>query len=110
MSNVYNKAHELVHELKKSDDYKNYIELRNKAYENEKNKEMLDNYRKHLVDVQIAQMSGNEVSEEELDKLKKLEEIVMLNPTLKEFMITELKFSQMIQDVNKIISDGLDIQ
>lgn len=110
MSNVYNKAHELVHEIKKSEEYKKYIELKEKAYENEKNKEMLEDYRKKLIETQLSQMTGEEIEDGEIEKLQKLEEIIMLNPTLKEFMLSELKFSQMIQDINDIIGEGTDLK
>lgn len=110
MSNIYNKAHELVHEIKISEEYINYTNLKKSVYENEKNKEMLENFRKEAIEVQIAQMSGEEVEEGKIEKIKKLEEVIMLNPTLKEFMMAELKFSQIIQDINKIIADGIDLE
>lgn len=110
MSNIYNKAHELVKEIKDSPEYTSYMELKGKVYEDEKNKAMLDDFRSKAIEIQIAQMSGEEIDMDKLGEIKKLEEVIMLNPSLKDFMMAELKFSQMIQDINKIIADGIDIE
>lgn len=110
MSNVYNKAHELVAEIKKSKEYQEYIELKENVYKNDKNKEMITDYRNKLIEVQFSQMDGEEIDKESIEQLKKLEDIVMLNPSLKEFMLSELKFSQMIQDINDIIIKGIDLK
>lgn len=109
MSNIYNKAHELVNAIKDSEDYKRYIALKKEVYANDKNKEMLDDFRNKAIELQLAQMSGEEVDTSKLEELKKLEEVIMLNPSLKDFMEAELKFSQIVQDINKIIADGIDI-
>ncbi len=33
----------------------------------------------------------------------------MLNPTINEFLNAELRFSQLVQDVSKIIGDAIDL-
>ena len=34
----------------------------------------------------------------------------MLNPAIKEFFAAELRFSQLVQDVNNIIGEAIDIE
>ena len=44
-----------------------------------------------------------------MEKLQKLEDVLMLNPQLKNFL-AELRFSQLVQDVNNIIGEVINIE
>lgn len=109
MNNIYNLAHQLANALKNSDEYKNYVEKRNDVYSNAKNKEMVENFKEQAINFQMQQMSGEEVNQEELEKIQKLEEVLKINPTINEFFSAEIRFSQVIQDINNILSEAIDI-
>ncbi len=109
MSNVYDLAHQLARAIKNSQEYRDYVEKKNIAYKDKKNKEMIEDFRKKVLDIQIKRMSGKEVSQEEMDKLKKLEEILRLNPTVNDFLMAEFRYSRMIEDISKILGDAIDL-
>mgnify|MGYP001007016462 FL=1 len=110
MSNVYNEAHKLAKAIKESDEYKGYVEKKEAAYSNEKNKEMIENFMNKVLEVQREQLSGKEIDKEKIEKLNKLEDVLMLNPAIKEFFAAQLRFSQMVQDINNIIGEAIDIE
>lgn len=110
MNNVYDEAHGLARAIKNSEEYKKYLDTKDLVYSNEKNKEMLVDFREKVMKLQMDQMSGKEVSEEEVKKIGKIEEVLMLNSNIKDFFMAEMRFSQMIQDVNNIIEDAIDIK
>ena len=110
MVNVYDQAHILARAIKNSEEYREYIKKRDIVYANERNKEMVEDFRKKAFEIQMEQLSGKEIEEEEMEKLGKLEDVLMLNPAIKEFFTAELRFSQLVQDVNNIIAKAIDIE
>ena len=109
MVNVYDQAHILARAIKNSEEYKTYIEKRKIVYANEKNKTMVEDFRKKLFEVQMKKLSGEKVEQNEMDRINKLEGVLLLNPTIKDLFMAELRFSQLVQDVNNIIEDAINI-
>ena len=107
--NVYDEAHRLAKAIKYSEENKKYINRKRKKKTDQKNKKMVNDFREKAMEVQMEQLSGKEVSEEKLEQLKKLQDILMLNPDIKDFFITEMRFSQMITDVYKILEEAINI-
>lgn len=109
MSNIYDLAHQLKRAIMNSNEYKNYVEKKKIVYSNEKNKDMIEDFRKQALELQMKQLSGKEVDKKEIEKLKNLEDILRLNPTINEFLLAEYRFSQLVQDITKIIGEAIDI-
>lgn len=109
MSNLYDLAHQLKRAIMNSDQYRNYREKKKIVYSNEGNKKMLEDYRMQLLELQMKKLSDKEIEEKELEKLKNLEEILRHNPSINEFLIAEYRFSQLIQDITKIIGEAIDM-
>ncbi|NLX63095.1 MAG: YlbF family regulator [Tissierellia bacterium] len=109
MSNVYDLAHKLKRAIMNSDEYKNYKEKKKIVYSNEGNKKIVEDYRRQVLELQMKQLSEQKIEEEELEKIRNLEEILRHNPSINEFLIAEYRFSQLIQDISKIIGEAIDI-
>ena len=107
--NVYDEAHRLAKAVKDSEEYKDFIDKQGKINADEKNQKMVNDFREKAMEVQMEQLSGKEVSEEKLEQLKKLQDILMLNHEIKDFFLSEMRFSQMISDVYKILEDAINI-
>ncbi|MSS42841.1 YlbF family regulator [Anaerosalibacter bizertensis] len=107
--NVYDEAHKLARAIKESDEYNEYFEKQKNVFSDVKNREMIDDFREKALEVQMEQLSGKEVDKEKIEKLQKLEQILMLNPDIKEFFIAEMKFTQLISDVYKILDDVIKL-
>lgn len=45
MNNVYDQTHALAKAIKESEEYKTYLSKKDIVYSNEKNKEMVENFR-----------------------------------------------------------------
>lgn len=109
MNNIYDLAHQLKRAIMISNEYKNYAEKKKNLYSNKKNKDMIDDFRKQALELQMKQISGEEIDKEELEKIRNLEDILRLNPTINEFLMAEYRFSQLVQDITKIIGEAIDI-
>ncbi|MEY8304935.1 YlbF family regulator [Anaerosalibacter bizertensis] len=107
--NVYDEAHKLARAIKESNEYNEYLKKQKNVFSDTKNKEMIKDFREKALEIQMEQLSGKEVDKEKIDKLQKLEQILMLNPAIKEFFIAEMKFTQLISDVYKILDDVIKL-
>ena len=109
---VYDKAHELADEIKKSDDYREYARLKELVSADEKNRMLLAEYKKLQLEAQAAYISGGAPSDETMDKLKQLGGLLSFNSDMTAYFAAEYKFQTMVGDVYRIISDacglGLD--
>ncbi len=108
--NVYDEAHRLADSIKQSEEFKDYLGKREKVYSDEKTKEMVEDFRKKLIKVQMEHLAGNDVNEGDKEKLQKLEDVLMLNPSIKDYFMAEIRFSQLISDVYNIIEDAINIE
>ena len=106
---VYDLANRMARQIKKSDEYKEYLKKREKVVSNEKTKEMLLDFQQEQMKLQAKQLSGEDLSEEEKEKLENLRELVELNSNLKQYLQAEFKVNVMLNDIQKIVFGDLDL-
>lgn len=107
MSNVYDQAYALARAIRESDVYKQFKQLQNEVNADSATKQMLDDFRKKQLDLQLRQMQGEQVPQEELDKMQKLYEVVRLNPAINRLLEVEQRFGLLMEDLNKIMAEPL---
>lgn len=106
---VYDKAHDLAKDLQQSDEYKEYIRLKKLVMEDEQTKPLLADYKKLQLEAQASMLSGGQPSEETMNKIKKLGEVLQFKPEVSAFFAAEYKFQTMISDIYRIIGDACDL-
>ena len=106
---VYDKAHELAAEVKKSDDYTEYARLKALVTADAQTKSLLSDYKKLQFEAQGAYLTGKEPDAETMDKLKKLGEVLAFNKDITAYFAAEYKFQTLISDVYRIIGDACDM-
>lgn len=106
---VYDKAHELAAEIKKSADYIEYARLKELATADEATQKLLSEYKKLQLEAQASYLTGREPDAETMDKLKKLGEVLAFNKDVSAFFAAEYKFQTLISDVYRIIGDACDM-
>ncbi len=106
---VYDKAHELAKEIISNADYKEYARLKEIVMVDEQTKGLLRDYKKLQLEAQASMMLGGEPSEETMDRLKKLGQVLAFNPDVSAYFAAEYRFQTMVGDVYKIISDASDL-
>jgi len=106
---VYDLANRIAKQIKMSDEYKEYLEKRDKVVNNEKTKEMLLDFQQEQMKLQAKQLSGEELNDEEKEKLENLRELVELNSNIKEYLQAEYKINIMLNDIQKIVFGDLNL-
>ena len=107
--NIYDAAHSLARALKSSKEYQEYFQNQQRVFSNPSTKRMVADFRQKVMEVQMEQMSGQNVDERRINEVKRLEETLMSNSMVKDYFMSEMKFSQTMNDIYKIIGESIDI-
>lgn len=108
--NVYDKAHQLAKALKESSEYQTFKSLEKNLQANPSIKSMMEDFKKRQFEVQSAQMRGHKVEKTKLEKLQEMEEQLMKDSTVGNYLEAEFRFTQMLSDIYKIIGESIEIE
>lgn len=106
--NVYEDAHALARAIKASEEYKQYNEVKQKVKENEQLDKMLEDFHMKQMEVQAKQLMGEEVSQEMMQQVQNLYQVVATDPLAAQFLQCEMRFQVMMQDVYKILGEVIE--
>ena len=106
---ISDRAHQLAADIKQSEEFKAYKTLKDEVYADETTKSLLKQYKQAQFEAQTIIMSGQQPGEELMDKLKKVGEVLALNPKVTDFFAAEYKFNTIISDIYKIIGDACEL-
>lgn len=105
---VFKQAHLLAQTIQESDEYQKYAEAKEKLQQDESNANMLQEFRRRQLEVQIAQISGEETDGNQ-EQLEHIYQVMSMNPLVNEFLTAEYRFARMMTDVQKILGEDLDL-
>ncbi len=105
--NAYDQAHELARALKASGEYRAWLDSRKQLEADPKNKEMLNEMRRLQWELEMDRVMGREADADKKQRMQQVSELVNLNPTLRDHLGAEYRFTQLMADVQKILADAL---
>ena len=105
--NIYDTANRLAAEIKQTDEYKTYKDAKQKLDSNLEIKNKIQEFDKLRVDTQKAMLKGESTSNELSVKLQNLYTELYQNEVAKNYLESEMRFSVMVTDINKIISEAI---
>lgn len=105
---IYDTARELAKELKNSEEYRTFVETRDKAMANDTTKALIRELHQLQMRAQSAMVSGGK-DEEALERLQKIGEILQFNPDASAYLTAEFRLSRMMGDVYKILAEAVDV-
>ena len=106
---VKDTAKRLREEIKNSDEYQNYLELRQKVMNKEGSKKMLHDYQNLMMEMQNKRMAGEELSEEDKEKLQNLQNFIEINNNVKKYLEAEYSVSQLVNEIQKIVFSDIEV-
>jgi cell fate (sporulation/competence/biofilm development) regulator YlbF (YheA/YmcA/DUF963 family) len=106
---VYDLANRMAKSIKKSDEYKDYLDKKEKILKNEKTKEMLLDFQQEQIKLQAKQLSGEDLTKEEQEKLENLRELIELNLDIKKYLQAEYRVNILLNDIQKIVFGDLEL-
>ena len=107
--NVYDQAHSLAQAIRESEEFKQYDQYKKIVKENPQLDQSLKDLMKKQMEMQAAQMMGQEVTQEAFQQIQQLSAILMQDPTATQYLQCQMRFSMMMADVYKIIGETADL-
>lgn len=107
---VYDKAHELARSLKESEEYREYIRLKEIAYEDGTNKALLEEYKKLQYHLQAKMAAGEPLPDDEMQRMNQIGTLLQLNKDAGDYLLAEFRFQKLLADIFGILADvaGID--
>ena len=109
--NPYDQAHALARALKDSEEYREYMRLKETAYDDGTNKALLDEYKRLQFRLQAKIAAGESLPDEDMQRLQQIGALLQFNPDVSAFLMAEFRFQRMLSDIFKILADvaGVDL-
>ena len=109
--NPYDQAHALARALKESEEYREYMRLKEIAYDDGTNKALLDEYKKLQFRLQAKLAAGESMPQEDAQRLTQIGALLQFNPDVSAYLMAEFRFQRMLSDIFKILADvaGVDL-
>ncbi|MEW6623125.1 MAG: YlbF family regulator [Bacillota bacterium] len=104
----YEIAHDLAKSLSKSDEYQEFKKAKSLLEENQESVRLLQDFRRKQLEIQMAQISGEEIDDEYLRQVESLYELLSLNPRINEYLNAEYRLARMMGDIQKIIGEAVN--
>ena len=106
--NVYDQAHSLAAAVKASEEFKQYDAVKKQVDANPGLKDAISDFMKKQMELQMSQMTGQEMGPEVMQQLQQLSSVLMQDPTAAQYLQCQMRFSMMMADVYKIIGEAAD--
>lgn len=105
--NIYDTANKLASEIKQSEEYKEYKKVKEELNNMPEIKEKISEFETARQEMQKLMIKGGTPVEEKATEIQNLYAELIQNEIVKKYFDLEIKFSVMITDVNKIISEAI---
>lgn len=107
--NVYDLAHQLAVEMKKTSEYAEYDQAKKIAMENETQKALIDEYKKIQFQLQVAMAGGGAPDPGELERMQKIAAVLQMSPDASRYIMAEFAYQRMLADIYKILGEAAGI-
>lgn len=107
MNNVYDTAYQLGRDLKELEAFQQLKAAFKAVSEDEAAKALYDEFKQVSQTYQEAMMAGQELSEEQMQAMQDLSGRIGQNVLIQQLMQHEQMISQVMKDINKIITEPL---
>lgn len=106
--NAYDIAYDMEKAIRESDEFKSLKQAYETVMGDESTKRMFDDFRDTQLELQQKQMQGLEITEEEVEKARKIVEVVQQNSAISKLMEEEQRLNVLINDISRIITKPLE--
>lgn len=108
MSSVLESAANLENEIRNSEEFSHLKSSYEAVMNDKKAKKMFEDFRDTQMELQEKQMQGLEITEEEVEKARKVVEVVQQHEDISKLMEAEQTVNTLINDVSRIVTKPLE--
>lgn len=105
--NIYNKTHELVSEIKASNEYKDFMAAKKEIETDEAAKKMVKEFIAKHMEIECEMMAGKEEDKAKTAQIQQMYQVILMNPKAARFMEAYMKLQRLVADIYKILGDSV---
>ncbi len=107
---VYASAYRLAEEIRSSEEYQTYHQLKETVMANETQAALIREYRRLQVELQMKSFSGQQPDGEETQRFSALSGLLFSKPEVRDFLLSEMRLQQVLADIFKIVTEAADVE
>lgn len=105
----YDQAHRLAQEIRNSEEYRTYHDLKEQVTGDETTAALLREYKKLQVTLQMAMMTGQQANETDMQRFQGINTVLFTRPEVSQYLLAEMRLQQAVADILKIITEAADL-
>jgi cell fate (sporulation/competence/biofilm development) regulator YlbF (YheA/YmcA/DUF963 family) len=105
----YSSSYRLAQDIRDSEEYKTYHELKESVMSAETTAALVKEYRKLQMTIQMSVMSGNTAGEEDMQRFSGISALLFSKPEVSQFLLSEMKLQQTMADIFRIVTEAADL-
>ena len=105
----YSSTYRLAQDIRDSEEYKTYHELKETVMSDETTAALIREYRKLQMSIQMSAMSGKAASEEDMQRFSGISTLLFSKPEVSQFLLSEMQLQQALADIFKIVTEAADL-
>ena len=105
----YSSTHRLAQEIRDSEEYRTYHELKESVMSDETTAALIREYRKLQMKLQMAAAGGQTPDAEDMQRFSGISTLLFSKPEVSQFLLSEMRLQQALADIFKIITEAADV-
>ena len=105
----YSSTYRLAQDIRDSEEYKTYHELKETVMSDETTAALIREYRKLQMSIQMSAMSGKTANEEDMQRFSGISTLLFSKQEVSNFLLAEMRLQQMMADIFKIVTEAADV-
>ena len=106
--NFYDNINNLVSSFKKTEEYTEYLKLKESLKSNSDTYNMLKDFKDKQNEMQIAYINGQEVTKEKQEEMENLYSIIIQNEECRKILECEMKINIILADLQKVMGEAIE--
>ena len=105
----YSSTYRLAQDIRESEEYKTYHELKETVMSDETTAALIREYRKLQMTIQMSAMGGKSASDEDMQRFSGISTLLFSKQEVSNYLLAEMRLQQMMADIFKIVTEAADV-
>ncbi len=105
----YSSAHRLAQDIRGSEEYKTYHELKDSVMSDETTAALIKEYRKLQMTLQMAAVSGQSADADAMQRFSGISTLLFSKQEVSNYLVAEMRMQQAMADIFRIVTEAADM-
>ena len=106
----YSSTYKLAQDIRDSEEYRTYHELKESVMSDETTAALITEYRKLQITLQMAAAGGQSADPEDMQRFSGISALLFSKPEVSNFLLAEMRLQQAMADIFRIVTEAAGIE